>query len=237
MAIHLMEISGVIENIAFYKKNGKTFVRSRPCKYKRTEAMQLRSANFGIAASGGRQLRKLLSGLIPFPENKSIQSKFSGAIYKWIGAREPKSIPTETLIPWISGFQLTDSILFRNRWKAKLEILQPAEGLLQLSIPSFKPTESFTAPRGTVSITVKVAVASVILAEILDGKYIGHEMEFPYDTMETAPLLIDLPMSMERGRLIIIACALQFRVMEGGAAVVDKNPAFLPAEVVEGRFC
>ena len=237
MAIHIMELSGMINNVVFYRRNGKNLARIKPRPYKRTKAMKLRSANFGIASSGGRQLRKLLAGLIPFPENKSIQSKFSGAIYKWIGAREPSTIPAETNISWMTGFQLTDAIHFQNRWKARLDIIQASDGLLQLSIPAFKPVESFTAPKGTVAVTLKVAVVSILLAEIKDGKYFGHEMDFAFDNVETGPYQINLPMSMERGRLILTACALQFHVKEGGSTVVENARAFLPAEVMEARYC
>ena len=239
MAIHIMELNGMINNVVFYRRNGKNFARKKPRKYKRTRAMKARSRNFGIAQSTAATLRRMLDKLIPFPADKGMQSTFSGGLAKWIGGREIKDILPENNIAYLGDFQFNEKCKMRNRWKTQLSVLNPSNGLLQLHLPAFTPVEAIIAPENTVSVTLQVSVAAAKLESGGTGTSYATSMEIPYDEAETGPYLIDLPIEMERGTLLITACALQYNVRRQGIVntIIYNKPDHMPAAVVEARYC
>ena len=98
MAFHFWEFNGKIGKVVFYKRGGKDLVRKAPRKGNRTAAMKTRSRNFGLASGATKTLRTLLYKFIPNPTNKSMQSRFTGAVAQWIGGRGIKDIKPETNI-------------------------------------------------------------------------------------------------------------------------------------------
>ena len=239
MAIHIMELNGKINNVVFYTRYGKNFARALPKEYKRTPAMQTRSSNFGIAAASGKMIRRVLDKIIPFPKDKTMQSGLSGAIAKWIGGREIKDILPETNIAWLADFEFNNKCRLVNRLKAALEVLNPSAGMLQLRVPAFIPIESIIAPEASVSVTLQVGVAAVKLERFVPGYNSFGSLEIPYNEISTGPHLIDLPINMESGNLLITVCALQYHVKQRSNVntVISDKPAYMPATVVEARYC
>ncbi len=78
-------VSGSLGNIIFYRRMGTQCARSRALHVKQSAATKTRSANFGIAARAGKTLRSGLMSSIPNVTDRSMQSRFSGAISKWLG--------------------------------------------------------------------------------------------------------------------------------------------------------
>ena len=239
MAIHIMELNGKINNVVFYTRYGKNFARSKPRKYKRTNAMKVRSRNFGIASSAARIIRMNLYKLIPFPKNKQMQSRFSSAVTKWIGSRDIQDILPETDIVLLNDFQFNEACRLQNRWKLSPVISNLSPGLLQLQLPAFTPMEAIIAPEHTVSVTLQVGVVAVKPGEAVPEKTISANLEIPFNDTQAGPYVIDLPVKTERGTLIITACALQFNVTERGNVnlVISDKPDYMPAAVVDARYC
>ena len=239
MAIQLMEFSGKIGTVVFYKWKGKQVARSLPKKAKRTKAMKARSSNFGVASSSAKKLRGMMKNFLPFPQDRDMQNGLTGAINKWIGRRIIADIIPETNIIYLDDFQLNSKCDLRQRWKVRLEVLNPSNGLLQLKVPAFIPMEAIIAPEDTVSVTLQICVAAVKLKKDSSETSFSASLEIPYDDTETGPHLIDLPINMERGTFIITACALHYNVKWPGsvATIIYKKPDYMPAGVVEARYC
>ena len=199
--------------------------------------MKTRSRNFGLASGATSTLRTILNKFLPYPTNRGMQIRFTGAVAQWIGGREIKDILPETNIGPLADFQFNDMCRLQTRWKANLEVLNPAEGLLQLKVPAFTPLKSIMARKDTVSVTLQVSVAAVDLVTGIAGKDFSIGIEISYDDAETGPYLVDMPVNMERGTLIVTACSLQYNVKEKGKIVISDDPLYLPAAVVEGRYC
>ncbi len=238
MAIHIMEFKGKIANVVFYRRNGKNYARTRPRKYKRTAAMKLRSRNFGIAASTAKLFRRQLTGLIPFPANKTMQSRFVGAFAKWIGKRDISDLIPELDISSLYDFQFNEKCRLMNRWKTELIVLNPGNGLMQVQIPAFIPVEAMTAPPDTVSVTVWVAAAAVNPATAVPGSSFTTQLEIQYSGTVTVPYLVNLPVQTDPGMLVLTAAALQYQVSKKGNVntIPSDDPAYLPAAVVEARY-
>jgi hypothetical protein len=78
-------LNGTIGNVVFYRRMGTQCARSRPLDVKQSAATKIRSANFGIAARAGKVLRSGLTASMPNATDRSMQSRFSGAIAKRLG--------------------------------------------------------------------------------------------------------------------------------------------------------
>ena len=238
MAIHLMEINGKIANVVFYQMYGKNFVRSAPRKAKRTKAMKTRNKNFGIASRAAGIIRRYCGPILPFPMGRSMQSRFSGAITKWIGRREVKELVPETNITFLAEFSFTEKCRLEQRWKTRLSLLF-APGGLQLHIPAFTPKEAIMAPENTLSVMVKIMVAPTELENGIPVIPFSSQLEIPYNDTETGPFTLDLPVITIKGTFIVTACALLYNIKDGnsGNTIVSDNPDYMPAAVIEARYC
>ena len=73
-------LNGSMGNVVFYRRMGTNCARSRALHVKQSAATKIRSANFGIAARAGKTLRSGLTPSMPNATDRSMQSRFSGAI-------------------------------------------------------------------------------------------------------------------------------------------------------------
>ena len=239
MAIQLLELSGKVGTLVMYTMNGKQVIRSLPGSVKQTKAMQARSRNFGVASRASRMLRLQLAPFLPYPKDRVMQNKFTGAISKWLGKREIAAVVPENNITTLAGFSFNAACSLRERWKVQPELLHPSNNLMQLSIPAFIPKEVFSAPEGTVSVTIQASVAAVELETGITAGYMNRSIVIPFNDQPAGPYTIDLPVNLQRGNLVITACSLQFYVPGRvvGSTILVEKPGFLPADVVEARYC
>ncbi len=236
MAIHLMEISGKIANVVFYKLNGKLIARSAPSKARRTKAMKKRNSNFGIAASTGRLFRRAFAELIPASGNQRMHSRLAGAIACWIGPRDINDIAPETEILALRDFQFNSDCILSQLWKLRPGVTVGSDGILQVVIPNFVPIEAIIAPAGTFTVMIEIHAATVELAAVQQTavRHCNTSFEVLYNGSEVAAQMIDLPLDVKPGSLTIIACGLRYRKEQREGILTD--PGWLPAAVVEARY-
>ncbi|MEO7490158.1 MAG: hypothetical protein ABIU77_23780, partial [Ferruginibacter sp.] len=153
-------LTGKINNIVFYQRLGTYIARTVPATVKQSAATRVRSKNFGIAAAAGSSLRCSLQQALPFPKNKIMQSRFSGAIALWLGRNDTGSLPPQTSLPFISEFSFNEATGIKERWKLPLTVTKVDEQLLQLQIPAFTLTQVIAAPAHTDMIACRIIAAS-----------------------------------------------------------------------------
>ena len=100
-------LNGTIGNVVFYRRMGTNCARSRALHVKQSAATKIRSANFGIAARAGKTLRSGLTPSMPNPADRSMQSRFSGAISKWLGTSGIDELPAIDAVPFLSALEFT----------------------------------------------------------------------------------------------------------------------------------
>jgi hypothetical protein len=88
-----------------------------------------------------------------------MQSRFSGAIAKWLGQSGIDDLPACDVAPYLSNFQFTKGYTFKERFRISVTISQPQEGLITVSIDAFMPALRIAAPSGTVLVKMVVPVA------------------------------------------------------------------------------
>ena len=154
-AIKNLSFSGRIENLVFYQQYGKTCVRMVPKNTRQSKGTKMRSTNFGIAARAGKALRSELLQQLPFPLDKAMQSKFSGAIAKWLGLQSVNQLHPLEDMEYIINFDFNPVTSFIELFRVPFTVISLQGNQFQVSIPAFVPTLSILAPAETLSVTGK----------------------------------------------------------------------------------
>src|SRR6185437_11679707 len=141
-------INGSIGNVVFYRRMGTQCARSRPLHVKQSAATKIRSGNFGMAARAGKTLRNGLMSSMPNATDRSMQSRFSGAISKWLGTSGIDELPSTDAVPYISTLEFTKEQPVRQRFKVPFSVNVPQENAVSVSIDPFIPSEQIVAPAG-----------------------------------------------------------------------------------------
>jgi hypothetical protein len=224
-------LSGMLNNLVFYTSGGKKLVRSRPSKVQQSVNTQARSRNFGIAATVGRVIRSQLEPILPFPKHRGVQILFSGAISRWLGFSDAASLTPHTPDA-LNGFSFNPQIAFTDRCKIPFYISSNTNEL-QIALPSFIPTEVFTAPTGTQQVQLSFSLAGCgLLQANLRNAYM-KQLIIPYNQQVQPAQTLVLPALTEQGTLMVLVAAIRF-INEKGMA--DSREVFLPATVLWAAY-
>jgi hypothetical protein len=115
-------MSGTVGNLVLYRRMDKNCARLKRDGIQQTAATKIRSANFGIASTAASHLRRGLYAVIPHPTDRSMQSRFSGAIAKWLRLQDVDTLPPCDAAPCISGFQFTNGDAFSERFRVPITV-------------------------------------------------------------------------------------------------------------------
>jgi hypothetical protein len=231
-----MHYAGRVGNIVYYELNGGYYLRTVPARVRQTAATKRRSSNFSFAVGASRVLRALLLPALPFPKDKKMQNRFGGAIMKWLKLQTIKQLASDHDLPFIQNFQFNDKTDLRGRWKIPMQVTKAGEGLLQLSLPAFVPVEKMAAPTGTLSVTCNLAAASCTLKNSVPNGNAIHSFSIPYTSEEMRARIIDLPVPMPAGSLVVVALSLTCLVAGKTKTAPSANIAFRPSGIVGSMY-
>jgi hypothetical protein len=230
-------ISGKVGPVVTYELYGKTICRSRPSPYKQTRATKARSSNFGIASRAGKILRNLIDPVLPFPKDRQMQGRFSGALSKWMAITPLTKLLPESAIPHVKDFQFSERSELGSRWKVSLLVTKLAANKLKLSIPAFVPVKVIAAPAHTVSVECNIAAAACRLADGKPGGSFSTRFIIPYNEIEIPVQDIFMSVPAKPGHIVITAISLVYTINKKGDEGRNTNPAFMPAAVVSAMYC
>lgn len=225
-------VKGRIGNLVFYQLGSQHISRSLPAHVQQTGAMKSRSRNFGVAAAAGRILRSYWQELLPNPKDKNMQSRFSGAVAKWLGQHDVLQLPPQDNLPFVNGFSFTAETNLAERLRVPLTVTKSPAGLT-IAIPAFMPTQSMAAPAHTASVELLFAAAACGLAqkEYRGGMMAQMQIAYTSDLQAAQQFALNVPFTA--GSLLVTAAAMRYILANG---TVDSRPAFLPAGVVDARW-
>jgi hypothetical protein len=207
-------LNGTIGNVVFYRRMGTNCARSRALHVKQSAATKIRSANFGIAARAGKTLRSGLMASMPNATDRSMQSRFSGAISKWLGTSGIDELPSTDAVPYISALEFTKGQPVRQRFKVPLTISIPQANVVNVSIDTFIPSEQIVAPAGTGLVTLVISVAGCTLKT---GEPTGsetHTIDIPYNDSTVAAQVLEFNVNMPSQSLVVTAAQLIYKRFE-----------------------
>ena len=123
-------LNGSIGNVIFYRRMGTNCARVKAANVQQSEPTKIRSANFGIAARAGKGLRDGLTPCMPLATDRSMQSRFSGAIAKWLGLSAIDELPPTDAVPFVSDLDFTKGQPVSERFKVLLASAYRSKTLL-----------------------------------------------------------------------------------------------------------
>jgi hypothetical protein len=229
-------LNGTIGNVVFYRRMGTQCARSRALNVKQSAATKIRSANFGIAARAGKTLRSGLTPSMPNPADRSMQSRFSGAISKWLGTSGIDELPATDAVPYISTLEFTKEQPVSQRFKVPFSVSIPQANVVTVSIDSFIPSEQIVAPAGTKLVTLVIAVSGCLLKT---GESTGsetHTIDIPYNNTTVAAQVLEFHVNTPSHSLLVTAARLIYKKLEYNTWVEMNKEAFVPAGVVDERY-
>ena len=229
-------VSGTVDNMVLYRRMGKSCSRIKRSHINQTDATKIRGVNFGIAARAGKALRAGLHDLIPFPTDRSMQSRFSGAIAKWLGVANVEALPPCEAAMYISNFQFTMGYTFKERFKVPVSVSQPQDNVITVGIDAFVPSLQIAAPAGTVWVTLVLSVAGCLLQSGVTTGSETHSITFLFNDIEVPAQVVAFSVPTPAGSLTVTGARLIYNGVENNGIFNKKHPAFMPAVVINGRY-
>jgi hypothetical protein len=229
-------VSGTFGNIVFYRRMGKACARMKRTGIKQTAATKKRGVNFGVAARAGKALRIGLVKAMPNPKDRSMQSRFSGAIAKWLGVSNISDIKPSSSLLYVNSFPFTaeDTLQFSFRVPYRLTITET--GTI-INLDAFIPAKNLRAPAGTVSVQLIIATAG---CELANGRGAGSAfriIDIPYNREEIPAMTIDLNVPGKKGNMILTAARLIYIGWKNGYPFIIEKKGYNSAGVINAAYC
>ena len=229
-------VSGSIGNIIFYRRMGTQCARIKRTHIAHSPAMKIRSANFGIAARAGKTLRSGLTPSMPNATDRSMQSRFSGAIAKWLGTSGSDQLPATDAVPYISALEFTKGQPVSQRFKVPLTISLPQPNVVAVSVGTFIPCKQIVAPAGTGLVTLVISVSGCLLKTGGPTGSQTHTIDIPYNDTTVAAQVLQFHVNTPPQSLVVTAAQLIYKRFAYNTWVNMDKETFVPAGVLDARY-
>ena len=222
------EFTGTIENLIFYKRNGKFLIRTIPVQ---AMASQITAKAFGKASSKAKTLRTLLSPLIPFPKDRNMQYRLTTAIQAFLAVlKTGAELQPEN--NKLSGFRFIQTSDFNNCLKIPISISMLPGGNISFTVPEMNPLDSITAPAGTSR--VELQIMAVTFQANHNQSYAGipetHLILYTNTIQQAWNFVIET--KARPGSIIVIAAALRYWKED----MEIKKEGFMPVEILRAFY-
>jgi hypothetical protein len=229
-------LNGSIGNVIFYRRMGTNCARVKASHVQQSEATKIRSVNFGIAARAGKGLRDGLTPCMPLATDRSMQSRFSGAIAKWLGLSAIDELPPTDAVPFVSDLDFTKGQPVGERFKVPLSISVPQQNLVTVSINTFVPSKEISAPAGTGLVTLVISVAGCLLKTGESSGNETHTIDILYNDTPVPAQVLEFHVDTPQQSLLVAAARLIYKRFEYNTWVEMKKEAFMPAGVIHAGY-
>lgn len=229
-------ISGTMGNMVLYRRMGKNCARLKREGIQQTMATKIRSENFGIASRAAKYLRKGLQPAIPVPTDRAMQSRFSGAIAKWLRLTNAETLPACDIIPYVSSIQFTNGDDFSDRFNIPVTVSSPEKNMITVCVDAFVPVKKVVAPAGTLTLELVIAVAGCVLRTGMPSGSRVQRIQVPYNNDTIASQVLKFPVEIPAGSLTVTAAWLQYFVLKNNRISRCENTDFMPAGVLNASY-
>lgn len=189
-----------------------------------------------MAARAAKALRSGLPSIMPLPTDRSMQSRFSGAIAKWLGLYGVDELPRSNAPDYFSNFQFTAGATFGERCKVPLAVIQSVPGSLTVSINAFIPSEKIKAPAGTSFVKLTITVTGCILKSGLSNGTVTKTIVLPYNNILIPAQSLDFMLPGPTGSITITAARLQYYKNGNSPFHIINHSAWMPAGVINAAY-
>ena len=229
-------VSGTLENLVFYRRMGKSCSRAKRPHIHQTGPTKIRSLNFGIAARAAKALRSGLKSIMPLPTDRSMQSRFSGAIAKWLALSDIDNLPVGDAPDYFSNFQFAAGAAFGERCKVPVQITMPGTGYITVGIGAFIPSEKIKAPAGTSFVKLTITVTGCILKSGISNGTVTQSIMIPYNDILIPAQSMDFLLPGPPGSITVTAARLQYYKNGNTLFHIVNDVAWMPAGIINAVY-
>ncbi len=165
-----------------------------------------------------------------------MQSRFSGAIAKWLRLSDADTLPPCDAVPYISGFQFTNSDSFNERFRVPVSVSHPETNLITVSVNDFVPVKKVFAPAGTVMIELVIAVSACMLKTGIPVGGGVQRVQAPYNENAITAQALQFKIPLPAGCFVITAAWLQYFVLKNNRISRSENSTFMPAGILNAKY-
>ncbi len=237
MAKHNMGYIGRLGNVIHYKSDGQFYSRSAPRKFKQTKATKLAATVFGRASGIASVIRSLLFEVIPNPTDRSMQLRLVSAVLEWLHkvGNDPAR-PANQPVP-LTGFSFTGTGPgVTKRWKVDIQVTNPRDGLILISVPEFTPNQSIAAPADTANIICTLATGVCDLASGRGIHQVTTELTFNFDNDKVPGQILSMELPTPKGALIVTGISLVYKIQKTRYIKTNNDKLFMPSEIVHAIY-
>src|SRR6185312_3049237 len=173
---------------------------------------------------------------MPNAADRSMQSRFSGAISKWLGTSAIDELPATDAVPFLSTLEFTKEQPVSQRFKVPFSISVPHANVVCVSIDPFIPSEQIVAPAGTKLVTLMISVSGCLLKTSEPTGNETHTIDIPYNDTTVAAQVLEFHVNMPSQSLVVTAARVIYKRFEYNTWVDMNKEAFVPAEVIDARY-
>lgn len=229
-------VTGALNNIILHGRTGKSFTVGNSPIIKQSITSKKRSENFGIASSAAKTLRCGLNAIIPFATDKNMQSRFSGAIAKWLGASDVNTLQPCNTISFLNDFQFTQGIPLGDRFKKPIVVGYSKDNIITVSVDAFTPVDDIMAPDTTVFTELVICVSGCVLENGTITRSETQRIQSPYNYDEMHAQVLNFNIPVHEGSLTLVSAALQYYVMKKNGICLTTDTDFMPACVINASY-
>ena len=201
---------------------GIAYIRSKPVKINQTDATITTANIFGVAANRSKILRSLLSPLLPDPTNREFIQRVDKAFRQWLYQKPLNyQLPVDA-IPFFNGLSFNKLNELKQLLRLTVTVTRQLNGQLRVHIPALNPLRDIKAQAGTKRVLLKIAGVAMQVDHPDIQDYYKCELSIAYVPVNINPQDIDIPVETARGRLSVVALAIQYFTDDNGQALVDQ---------------
>ena len=138
-------------------------------------------------------------------------------------------------IPFLSSFPFSDDESFRERFKVPVVVSATANAI-SVSIGEFIPVRNISAPAGTLSVKLIIAVAAAKLATGISSGWQTESIDIPFNNLEIPAKVVDFSVPTEAGTIIVAAAKLVYYGYKGNPILAIEKKGFNPAGVIKAIY-
>ncbi|MEO8110588.1 MAG: hypothetical protein ABI594_11170 [Ginsengibacter sp.] len=229
-------VSGTVENLVFYRRMGKSCTRIKRTHILQTAPTKVRGLNFGIASRAAKALRNGLQPILPLPTDRSMQSRFSGAIARWLALHNVDDLPMGNAPDYFSNFQFMAGHTFGERCKVSFAIVPSAPCILTVAIDAFIPSDKIKAPAGTSFVKLTITVTGCILKSGISNGTVTQTIKIPYNDILMPAQNIDFLLPQPTGSITVTAARLQYYKDGSSPFHMINDAAWMPAGIINATY-
>ena len=228
-----IRIRGKKGKLIFYIVNGEGRVRSAPKKVKRSAATKISAKDFGKAVRISAAVRDgLVPLLLPLSKGRGLINRVNKVCNDWLHRPAQCVDATEGEQPWLYGYQFNPKAGVSQRFVVPLQVDWSEPGVAVLSMPEIDPRRDIRAPANTVLVQCKVGITGCVIKKGWNtGSHVAV-IDIPYTNTPVPAQRLRLPYETGKGRLTVVAVALEYRLSGKKRMYGSRQDAWLPAGII-----